>query len=62
MSGAVGWWERVTAPLRRADDGACHCESPLTDEQVGARGGRDDEWCWRCRRPIELDDEEAADA
>ena len=51
------WWEKIgpearanIAPLR--DDGYCHCPNPLTDEVVGLDTDTDDDWCWRCSKPL----------
>lgn len=37
----------------------CECPEPMLDSLVGLDG--DDEECWRCRRPVKPDDEEAAE-
>lgn len=36
----------------KRDPSYCDCKTPVLDSDVGEADG-DDDWCWRCRRPLE---------
>ena len=37
------------------DDGYCHCKVPVTDEDLDVDSDADLDYCWKCKRPINVE-------
>jgi hypothetical protein len=42
--------------MNRPPGDTCICRQPLVDSDIGEDG--DDDFCWRCRRPVVTGDDE----
>lgn len=57
IRGAVSRVARALTTRTSTDE--CMCEEPATDSAIGVTqygGGDDDDWCWRCRKPLSPED------